>query len=315
MRMIMVEEKKVKKSWYKRLSNIGGGILFGLVALLIVFQFVGIATQAKNHGIPNYGGFMSFRVKTNSMEKDKKFNVGTMIFVVKTAPEKLKKGDVITFLRSDKAAYGDNAGAIDPFTREPYIITHRITEVEEYNGAPAFRTLGDNLFAQTCPVGGCSYESSRDFVKASDVLGKVIGENRALGYLNKTMTEKPFVMVILVLIPLLFVFSSSLVDLIKQIKAGEKEEALAGGAKEIDGDFEAMKEAEKLRIMIEMEKDRMRQGIVDGELTEPPVEPRKRIEDPEFESIKEQEKLRLMIEIEKEKMRKEMEAADGKDKK
>ncbi len=305
------EEKqpKVKKKWQKLVSQITGGVLFGLVALLMVFQFVGIFTASKNGGVPNYGGFMSFRVLTDSMVKDDQFSVDTMVFIQKVSPDKLKVGDVITFTRKDATAYDDNKG-------DKLIITHRITDIDDFDGKPAFRTLGDNLNAKTCPASGCT-AANKDYVTADDVFGKVIGQNKALGVINKVMTEKPLVMAGLVMVPLLIVFSSSLVDLIKQLKSGEKEEVTASGSSGGDGDFEAIKEQEKLKLMIEIEKEKMLRDLAEGrELEElPPPPPKRVIDEDDFEAIKEQEKLKLMIEIEKEKMRREMEEEYEKNKK
>ncbi len=301
------KELKVKKKWQELVSKITGGILFGLVALLIVFQFVGIFTSSRNGGVPNYGGFMSFRVKTDSMQVGNKFTVDTMVFIQDVNVDKLKKGDVITFTRKDATAYNDNRG-------DNLVITHRITDVEEFEGEPAFRTLGDNLNAMTCPAAGCT-EANKDYVTADDIFGKVIGENKALGVLNKVMTEQPLVMVGLVLVPLLVVFSSSLVDLIKQLKNEEKEAPVTGwGAENIDHDFEAIKEQEKLKMLIEIEKEKMRRDVAQGKPLEPIVD-RNQSEELSFEAIKEQEKLRLLVEIEKEKIRREMEEEHEKDKK
>lgn len=308
------KEVKPKKKWQVLLSKISGGILFALVGLLIVFQFVGVFTASRNNGVPNYGGFMSFRIITDSMEKDNKFTVDTMVFIKKVDVYKLEEGDVITFVRTDRNAYGDNAADRDELGH-PYVITHRITVIEEYNGTRAFRTLGDNLNSIYCNGGQCTAANS-DYVKADDIFGKVIGQNKALGVLNRVMTKQPLVMAGLVMVPLLVVFGSSLVDLIKQLKNRDKEEAVLESGSAEDSDFEAIKEQEKLKLMIEIEKEKMRQDLAEGrELEELPPPPRRESVDSELEALKEQEKLKLLIEIEKEKMRREMEEEYEKNKK
>lgn len=248
------QPKKPKSKLSKVISKLVGGLLFGVVGLLVVFQFVGIMSAAKNNGVPNYGGFQSFRVVTNSMEPT--YKVDTMVFIRKIDVKKLNEDDVITFLRTDATAYNDGRG-------DNLVITHRITDIEIIDGEYYFRTLGDNLFATTCPRTGCT-AVNRDYVKSSDIFGVVIGQSMVLGKTNKLLVENPAYIILFVMVPLVVVFSSSLIDLFRQIKARNAEEAASGGESITNESFEALKEQEKLKMMIELEKERMRKELEDG---------------------------------------------------
>jgi hypothetical protein len=148
-----------------------------------------------------------------------------------------KDGDVLTFYRSY-----DNV-----------IVTHRVIEIlPQSDGSIDFKTLGDNLNAQTCPSGGCDPETNYDYVEGQYVLGKVVAQSYAFGQFFK-ITSNPFAIAIVAVIPLLYIFVSSVVDVVKNAKL--KEDTVEGG--ELT-EFEALKQREKLRLMIEMEKEQLR---------------------------------------------------------
>ncbi|MFA5660014.1 MAG: hypothetical protein WC968_01270 [Bacilli bacterium] len=252
----MIETKKRKGLF----SKITGGILFGLVFLLLGFQVVGTITARQNNGIARYGSFQSFRVETDSMVPA--YKVDTMIFVkdvdpailkASTTPE-AKDGDTITFIRN----HGYNYTA----TGDQKIITHRIIEITFEEGEYYFRTLGDNLEAMTCPPGGCSIANA-DWVRESDLIGVVVGQSMALGYFSRLLSQ-PIFMLLFIMIPLLFIFASSLVDLFKELKTTEKAGANGGKMSVEEADFAAIKEQEKLKMMIEIEKERLRKEIEEG---------------------------------------------------
>lgn len=258
----MMETSSVMKPQKRKglFSKITGGILFGLVFLLLGFQVVGTITARQNNGIPRYGNFQSFRVETDSMVPA--YEVGTMIFVkdvdlatlkASTTPE-AKDGDTITFVRN----HGNNYLA----TGDKLIITHRIIEINYVDGEYLIRTLGDNLEAETCPPAGCSIANA-DWVRGSDVIGVVVGQSMALGFFSKLLSQ-PLFMLLFILIPLLFIFASSLVDLFKELKTTEKVASSASSMSDEEADFAAIKEQEKLKLMIEIEKERLRKELTEG---------------------------------------------------
>lgn len=108
--------RRKKRRMIRRIKNIWNGITTLLVGIALVlailiwgFRLIGMDV---------------FIVQSGSMEPD--YKVGGLVYVNEVDPETLEVGDVITFKLGE-----DTLG------------THRIIEVLEENGAPAFRTKGD----------------------------------------------------------------------------------------------------------------------------------------------------------------------------
>lgn len=231
----------------KLFSKIISGITVGIFVLLVGLQVLGQVTAKNNFGIPHYGDYQVLVVLTDSMEPT--YKVGTGIFVKKVNDLSTLRpssdplacdGDVITFYRPS----------------DQLIITHRVIEViDNGDGTYDFKALGDNLNAQTCGTGGCTIANA-DYVEGKNVLGKVTGQSMAFGKTYAAVSN-PFVILIFAIVPLFFVFFSSVVDLVKQLKTsdGPVEHEV------INDDFERIKEQEKLRILIELEKEKMRNEI------------------------------------------------------
>lgn len=251
----MSQETKIpkkKKSLIGRILTIVFGVLIGL---LLIVQISGTISASNNYGVQRFGDYQVLVVVTDSMEPSIK--VGEGIFVKKTPLNEIKAsttieaqdGDVITF-------YKPNA----PIRN--MIITHRVIEVRpQEDGSFDFITIGDNLNAQTCPVGGCNPEINTDYVKGEYVLGVVVGQSYAFGQFFR-ITSHPIAIAAVAVVPLLYVFISSVIDVIKHSRM--KEETI--NFDEID-EFEILKQREKLRILVEMEKDKLRQEQIDSDLS------------------------------------------------
>lgn len=234
---------KKKKNLLSRLFTI---IVGSIVGLLLIMQITGTITAQNNYGVQRFGDYQVLVVVTDSMEPSIK--VGEGVFVKRTPLNEIKAsttieakdGDILTFYR----AY-DNV-----------IVTHRVIEIlPQEDGSYDFKTLGDNLHAQTCPVNGCNPNFNYDYVEGQYVLGKVVGQSYAFGQFFKTVSN-PIAIAAVAVIPLLYVFISSVVDVIKVSKM--KEETIdAQQLGEMD-EFEALKQQEKLRLLIELEKERLR---------------------------------------------------------
>lgn len=218
-----------------------------LVAILLVTQLTGTITAQSNYGVPRFGDYQTLIVLTDSMEPALPVDGG---IIVKRVPLdqikastslEAKDGDVLTFYRK-----------IDGI-----IVTHRVIEVlPQDDGSVNFKTLGDNLNAQTCPSGGCNPDINFDIVKGEYVLGIVVYQSTLLGQIVQVGTN-PLAIVGVVLIPLLYVFFSSVADIIRHGKM--KEEAFEDTALT---EFEDLKQKEKLRLLIEMEKEKMRKALI-----------------------------------------------------
>lgn len=257
--------KPKKKS--KLISNILAGITGALVVALLGLQIYGQFTARTNFNVPVYGDKQILVVLTDSMEPN--YKVGTALFVeqikdysaIKPSTELTSQdGDVITFYSYT--------------LRAP--VTHRVvaTRVED-DGTYSFQTLGDNLNAKTCPLVNpadnsetglreCDPLKHQDVVKQSNVLGKVVGQSPAFGKVYNVMSNSAFIL-LFAIVPLFFVFFTSIVDLLKMLKpenAKAKEEAKI--KENQDYELAQLKEKEKLKMYIEMEKEKMRKEIEEG---------------------------------------------------
>ena len=93
-----------------------------VIAIILIYNIILVAISSANKvNVINILGYKSYIIKTNSMEPTIKTNDVVITKMVKK--EKIKKGDVITFLQDGE------------------VITHRITQIDE-NGE--YATKGDN---------------------------------------------------------------------------------------------------------------------------------------------------------------------------
>lgn len=237
------------------ISNILAGITGAFVVLLLGLQIYGQISAPKNFGVPVYGDKQVLVVLTDSMEPS--YKVGTALFVEKikdyskivpSSTLEAKDGDVLTFFS----------------TRFGAPVTHRVVSSEvDANGDYVFYTLGDNLDAESCHIvydGPCDPERSQDRVLQKDILGKVIGQSPGFGKVYSVMSKSYFIL-LFAIVPLFFVFFTSIVDLVKQLKP-EREARAAHDELEIE--IAKIKEQEKLKAYIEYEKEKMRQELEEG---------------------------------------------------
>ena len=136
---------KVKRIW--------NTVTTALVAVLVVFA-------ALLWGV-RFVGLNVFVVQSGSMEPD--YRTGSVVYVKETDVSALEEGDVITFNLS---------GGLRA--------THRIIEVTELDGQPAFRTKGD---ANEHPDNG--------LVVPSQIVGKVVFTIPGMGYLTAYLQQPP----------------------------------------------------------------------------------------------------------------------------
>lgn len=244
-KVINIEKKepKMKKSRIGRIFTIVIGVFVGL---LLIMQISGSISAQSNYGVQRFGDYQVLVVITDSMEPSIK--VGEGVFVKRTPLNEIKAsttieakdGDILTFFRPTDGV----------------IVTHRVVEVlPQSDGSFDFETLGDNLNAKTCPAGGCNPDIHRDYVEGKYVLGKVVGQSYAFGQVFK-VTSNPIAIAVVAVVPLLYVFISSVIDVVKHSKMKD-EEFEVGDLSQFD-EFVALKQREKLRLLIEIEKDKLR---------------------------------------------------------
>lgn len=244
------------KSKRKLIGNILAWITGSFVVLLVALQIYGQVTKRSNYGVPRYGKYQIFVVLTDSMEPN--YRVDEALFV-----EQVKD---FSTLRASESIYSQDGDAITFINRYGMIVTHRIIEIEtDANGEYTFYAFGDNFYADTCAensegVKYCDPEDwtrHRDVVHQSKVLGKVVGQNFAFGKMYKVMSQTYFVL-LFAIVPLFFVFFSSIVDLFKELKPErEARQAEEEAHDALMYEVEKAKEAEKLKLYIEMEKEKM----------------------------------------------------------
>ena len=94
-----------------------------IVFLLTVMTALGVALKNERQLSPWGTGF--FFIASGSMEPN--LPVGSLIFVSAVSAESIKNGDIITFFAAN----------------ERDIVTHRVTAMQEENGAYVYTTKGD----------------------------------------------------------------------------------------------------------------------------------------------------------------------------
>lgn len=212
------DKEEQKYTWKKILSSVFNVVL-GLLLVVVVYCQISITVTSKKNGIPSCFGVSFMRVVTDSMVGDKpdSLPVGTAVIVDNVSPEDIVVGDVISF-HSQINGYN-------------VVITHRVKEIEDDPNRPGkliFQCTGDNLFAQTCPAGGCS-ESYRDHVRQKDYIGKVVGHSDALGKTLELMSPQaakqagtiPWLFPVSVLVPMFLLTLINVGDTIRQFNKEE----------------------------------------------------------------------------------------------
>ncbi len=181
---------------WRRLASIAGVIL--LIAIVIPFVIYAVPQVV--------GGQGSYVVLSGSMEPA--MSPGDVIIIDGADASAIEQGDVITFRRGGE-------------TRPT---THRVVEVADGEGAPAFRTQGD-----------ANENPDQQLVSPGDIEGKVMSIGGYLfvipylGYvLRFTNTQMGFVA--LFVVPLVLLVLSEIWELTKSVQTDSDDESSAGEA-------------------------------------------------------------------------------------
>ena len=182
----MKSEKTIKK-----VVSIGVTVLLCVAVVLCLVSVTG----ALLHDDPSVFGFRCFYVMTGSMEPE--ISEGALVLTKKNADGVYKVGDVITFTSEDPAILGSSN-------------THRIVEIRNTNGGVCYVTKGD-----ANPV------EDAYTVSPKNIQGRVIAHTGASGWfgdvINFIVSPRGFLLVIV--IPLVLVFSSTVKDFMRTYKA------------------------------------------------------------------------------------------------
>lgn len=112
---------------HKVLTVIGMIICVILLPILIINITLIIKSYTNKDDVPKIGGYCPLIVLSGSMEPE--INSGDLIICKQINADQIKVGDIISFF--------------DPDSSGTAVLTHRVTEISEENGALSFRTKGD----------------------------------------------------------------------------------------------------------------------------------------------------------------------------
>ncbi|MGB5925870.1 MAG: signal peptidase I [Dehalococcoidia bacterium] len=175
----------------RKVVNWIGNVLLALVILAMVFFFLA----------PHFLGMNFFTIYGGSMMPT--IPVGSVVAVKSVEASAIKVGDIITFRTG---------------TGADKVVTHRVVEVSNDNGALSFRTAGDS---NANPDGNA--------VLAENVVGKVWFHVPFLGYLSSFVTAR-LGFVLLIVVPGIFIISLEVGTIIAELRSMRKVTRTAGEA-------------------------------------------------------------------------------------
>jgi len=187
----------VKVSTTAKVLNIIAIVLSVILLPILVFNCILLVKGIVNEDeVPSFGGYTPLIVESPSMEDT--IMTGDLIFIKKTDISELEVGDVITFY--------------NPLGDGKSLVTHRIIEITEDQGARYFLTQGDN-----------NNIDDKDPIHEDDVLG-VWTEKRVplLGSIMLFM-QKPLGMIICIFIPVACFVGCELAIKYRKDKATKKD--------------------------------------------------------------------------------------------
>lgn len=129
-----------------------------LIASICLCLFV--VVQVLSDGYATFGGHSFLRVVTGSMEPT--LSVGELIMTKEVDISTVEVGDIVSFRSQDSAMIGT-------------IITHRVVERTERNGAVLLRTKGDaNLAADGYYVSGVNLIGKVVWISGDSMFAKIV---------------------------------------------------------------------------------------------------------------------------------------------
>lgn len=176
-------------------------LIFDMLVVLFVVFFVYVFLAAYSGRVPNILGYHFFRVVSSSMEPE--IVDGDCIISKTTDINEIKEGDIITFYSEDPAIYN-------------FLNTHRVVSViQNDDGTKEFVTKGDSN----------PYE---DVYTAKDY--KIIGVYQKDVFIGRIISKcfeilsNSVVYFLLIMLPVLLCFISSVVDIINIVFENEIKE-------------------------------------------------------------------------------------------
>lgn len=151
-----------------------------IVVMILSFVLVVCMQRFSNNEL-SFLNYRMFTVVSGSMVP--KYNIGDVLLAKETSPEKIKRGDAVSYL-GNKGQFKDR------------VVTHEVIDIEiDENGKYWFYTKGVANLASD-PV-----------VSEEQIYGVIVGEIKLLTFVYK-LVAKPIGMLIFVIIPLFYVIGS-----------------------------------------------------------------------------------------------------------
>ena len=194
---------------------------------VMIFTVISVNTVGKD---ADFLGYKPYIVLSDSMRDT--FAVGDLSVSVQTDPETLEPGDIITFTSIDPSNYGT-------------VITHKIREITEYEGEPAFVTYGTTTGVDD------SYP-----VPFDNVIGEYKFRLPKMGYFFEFLTT-PAGYVTVILIPFLVLIAlqgAKFFRLVRQYRAEQQAELdtqRARAAAELEEARRMKEELERLKAQLQ----------------------------------------------------------------
>ena len=194
---------------------------------VMIFTVISVNTVGKD---ADFLGYKPYIVLSDSMRDT--FAVGDLSVSVQTDPETLEPGDIITFTSIDPSNYGS-------------VVTHKIREITEYEGEPAFVTYGTTTGVDD------SYP-----VPFDNVIGEYKFRLPKMGYFFEFLTT-PAGYVTVILIPFLVLIAlqgAKFFRLVRQYRAEQQAELdtqRARAAAELEEARRMKEELERLKAQLQ----------------------------------------------------------------
>lgn len=178
---------------FKRTMKYIGNFLLIILIVVTAVSFYGMIQHRRDPSkIPSILGFNTLSVLSGSMRPV--LEPGDLIITKDIEPEKVNKGDVITYRGSTEV-----------------LVTHRVIDITEKNGELAFQTKGD-----------ANNTEDSGLVLPEQLVGQLILNIPRGGYIVNFI-RSPIGFILLILVPIFFLLGGEIKNLLSKMDEEEKE--------------------------------------------------------------------------------------------
>ena len=162
--------------------------IFILVGCVLAIYFVDFKIKSSRIEAPLYSAYV---IVSGSMEPIIK--IKDAVLIKRVDPDKIKKGDVVTYRSMDEMYYG-------------ILITHRVIDIKEENGKKVFITKGDH-----------NETPDRSSVDGGQIYGKVVMRIPKIGYLKYFLTSS-YGWILAVVIPSVGIILYDIMKIVRNLR-------------------------------------------------------------------------------------------------